>query len=71
MLANTTNTAQNLTLTLPEGTTGTAIPVFADSPSGMTFNVATRVLSGKIKKQEVHVYQLDALVSQIEAWPLY
>lgn len=71
MFANTTNNNLKTEVTLPEGTVGPATPLFAGTPSGMSFTNATRKLSGTVQKQAVHVYQLDRPESVVRDWSLY
>ena len=55
----------NASITLPPGTTGPAVALFAGQPTGMTFNNTTRILSGAVTRRHVHVYRLNKAAMRI------
>ncbi len=71
MFANVSGNNRNTSVVLPEGTTGPAVPLFPGTPSGMTFNNATRTISGTVQSRKVHVYELNHIRANINDWALY
>lgn len=50
---------RSLSITLPSSVSGTLTAVFAGRPTGMTFNNSTKVLSGSVAAETVHVYKIS------------
>jgi hypothetical protein len=47
---------------MPATTTGTLSSVFANRPSGLVYNTATKILSGTVNARDVHVYKFSTPV---------